>query len=262
MQRGSLFWGTILVLGGLIFLADNLGLLGNLNIWNLIWPLFLIALGIWTLWGTVFRRAPEVEHASVPLEGASRARLRVGHGAGRLEIHAGAGPEFLLVGDFYGGLEKDVRRQGDLLDVHLKLPMQVFPIFGWPGTTLDWKIGINPGVPLSLNLDTGANESRLDLSGLQVSEVHLKSGASSTHLILPEHAGMTRARVESGAASLNIDVPQGVGARIHTRGGISTVNVSQRFPRQGDYYVSPDYDTAGNKVELDIDMGVGSVTIR
>jgi hypothetical protein len=101
------------------------------------------------------------------------------------------------------------------------------------------------------------------LSDLQVKELTLKSGASSTNLTLPASAGMTHARVSSGAASVNISVPQGVAARIRWHGGLSTVSVNQaRFQRSGDSYQSPDYDTAANNVDLDVEMGVGSVTVN
>jgi hypothetical protein len=69
--------------------------------------------------------------------------------------------------------------------------------------------------------------------------------------------------VSSGAASVNIRIPQGVAARIRWRGGLSSINVDpSRFPRFGDTYQSPDYDSAANKVDLDVEMGVGSVTVN
>src|SRR5512147_557125 len=206
MKRSSLFWGAVLVIIGLVLLLDNLGLLGNINVWNLLWPLFLIALGIWFLYGTLFRKTPEMEHANVPLEGASRARVRIAHGAGRLRITAGAGDGDLVVGDFGGGLNLDTRHEGDLLDVRMGVPPQVFPMFWGPGYTLDWNIELNRDIPLSLKMETGANEARLDLSELKVSELFIKSGASSTDLILPSNAGMTQVRIESGVNSMNVQV--------------------------------------------------------
>jgi hypothetical protein len=248
---------------GVLLLLSNLGLLQGVNIWNLIWPLFLIALGLWFLWGTFFRRAPEVEYASVPLEGAQRARVRLSHGAGRLDIASGAGMNNLVEGDFGGGIDLDSRRNGDALDASLRVPVQVFPFSWWPGSTLDWNVRLNREVPLTLEVEGGANDTRIDLRDVRVNDLTLKSGASSTNLTLPARAGMTRARVSSGAASINIAVPEGVAARIRWRGGLSTVNVNQaRFQRLGDTYQSPDYDSAANKVDLDVEMGVGSVTVN
>ncbi len=35
-----------------------------------------------------------------------------------------------------------------------------------------------------------------------------------------------------------------------------------RFPQQGDYYVSQDFESAENRIELEIDCDVGRVQVR
>jgi predicted membrane protein len=42
---GSRVWGSALILGGAIYLLDNLGLIHG-NVWNFFWPVILIAVGI------------------------------------------------------------------------------------------------------------------------------------------------------------------------------------------------------------------------
>lgn len=262
MQRNSIFWGVILVLAGGLLLLDNLNIL-NVNIWGLFWPVLLIALGAWFLWGTLNRREVEMEHANVPLEGASRARLRIRHGAGRLNLSAGAPMGDLAEGDFGGGVDVQSRRQGDLLDTSLSVPVQFAPFQWAPGSSLDWTLGLARDVPISLDFETGASESFIDLSELRVSDVRLKSGASSTRLTLPANAGFTRASIETGAAAVRVEIPSGVAAQIRAHSGLASVTVdTQRFPRNGDVYQSPDYDGAANKVELRIETGVGSVDVR
>jgi hypothetical protein len=116
---------------------------------------------------------------------------------------------------------------------------------------------------MNLDLDTGANDAHIDLSSLRVTDVFLKSGASSTRLTLPARAGYTRVRVEAGAASLRIRVPEGVAARIHTSSGLTSMRInSARFPSGYNGYQSPDFDTAAHKAELEIQTGVGSVEIE
>lgn len=51
-RNPSVFWGLVLVLLGFLFLLANTGVLNNLN-WDIIWPVFLIALGAWLLLGRV-----------------------------------------------------------------------------------------------------------------------------------------------------------------------------------------------------------------
>lgn len=259
MSRGTLFWGSLLVIVGGALLLDNLGLLGGISIWSILWPFMLIAIGAWIIWGNFFRRGSEQEHVSIPLEDFKYATVKLQHGAGKLRVASGASPGVLLEGDIVGGLDLNSSRQGDRLDVKMN-PSS----FSWfPGTTLDWKIALSRDVSLSLEMETGASDTHLDLSELRVSELRLKSGASSTVLTLPTSAGQTKVSIESGAASVDVRVPNGVAATIRSRGGLSSVSVDRsRFPRQGDIFRSDDYESANNKVDLDIQMGVGSVSIH
>ena len=265
MRRSTLFWGSILIVIGLLVLLDNMNII-NINIWSLIWPLFLILLGVWILFGHLLGgKTYEVEHAQIPLDGSTDARIRVNHAAGRLHINGGTAPGYLVEGDFSGGVDVDTRRRGDQLEVSMKLPSMTFPDIPWfwGGGNLDWSFNISSETPISLNISMGAGESRIDLSSLKVSDVKLQTGASSTALILPEQAGFTSLRVEAGVASVLINIPSGVAARIRNQSGLTSLNVDKaRFLRQGNVYQSGDYDTAQNKVDMDIRAGVGSIEIR
>ena len=267
MRKGNLFWAVILILAGTLLLLNSLGITA-INVWGIIWPLALILLGAWTLWGVFFgKRALETEQAAIPLEGATQARVRIKHGAGRLRVDGSVEADELLAGTFGGGLEQRVNRDGDALDVELRMQPHMFSPFNmpwmWgPGDTLDWSISLNDDIPLALTFDTGAGEARLDLGDLCVTDLKISTGASSTDLTLPANAGHTRARIDAGAASVTVRVPSGVAARIQAGGGLASVNVDRnRFPRQGGVYQSPDYETASNKVDLKIETGVGSINV-
>jgi predicted membrane protein len=122
---------------------------------------------------------------------------------------------------------------------------------------------LNTAVPLTLALETGASESRLLLTDLQVRELSVSTGASSTIVDLPARAGMTRVRVESGAASVKLRVPAGVAASISIRSALAGIRVdTSRFPKAGDSYRSADYDSAANRVEISVETGVGSIEIN
>lgn len=264
MRRSGVFWGGLLVVIGILVLLGNLGIIA-VDVWSLIWPLFLLGLGLWVLVGVLTGSGKHrTERATIPLEGASEARIHIDHGAGRLRIGAGAQAGELLSGEFGGGLSQDVRRQGDRLNVRLRLSAQVVPFsIPWGRGSLDWEISLSPEVPLQLEIKTGASDSRLDLSRLRVTDLRLETGASSTDIVLPAEAGHTRADIKSGMASVTIRVPNGVAAHIHSQGGLSSTRVAQRFARlEAGRYQSPDYQTATNKLELNIKQGMGSVEVR
>ena len=174
-QKGNLFWGMILILGGVIFLLNTMGFFQGVNIWGLIWPLFLILLGAWILLGRLFGGEGSSD-AVVVLDGAARGRINIKHGAGRLQVNPGAGPANLLEGTFVGGIDLQTSHSGELIDTQLSVHPQSFPRFGH--SSLDWNIRINPQTPLTLILQTGAGETVLNLTDLQIQDLRLQTGAS------------------------------------------------------------------------------------
>lgn len=273
MRRWSFVVGAFLIaIGVFSILQVGINALGiAFRIWWIFWPLILIGVGAWIVLG-VSRGSGHLdvprEQASIPLEGAGDAAVTVRHGAGRLSIGSGAGGDQLLSGTFGGGLDASRRTESGRLIVTMRVrDRDVGHYFfapwrrGWAGM-LDWDFGLNPGVPLSLRLETGASEARLALGDLQVRELLLKTGASSTTIDLPLRAGHTRITVESGAAAVKIRVPQGVAASIVVRSTLAGVHVDRtRFPESAAGFRSADFDSAAHKAEIFVETGVGSVEI-
>lgn len=298
MRRHGIFWPIVLILAGLLLLADNLGLLPpGVSGWGLFWPILLMGLGVWILWGmsrgryassqrphpnhhqaeeqsqanvgasaTTASTAAPAELVAIPLADAQRAQVVLHHGAGQLHVAGGAAADQLLAGEFAGGLKYSTRRDGDLLVADLRTATTAETLFTdcpWARQGgLAWKVRLNPAIPMALEFETGANEARLNLSETRVTDLHLKTGASATEVILPTSAGYTRVRVEAGAASVRIQVPGGVAARIQLEGALSGTGVDPaRFPKRGDGYESPDYNTAANRVEIEAHSALGSIEV-
>lgn len=264
MRRSSLFWGLVIMLVGIALLVNNL--FPGVNIHLYLWPGLLILLGIWFLLGPVFQRGSlEMESLSIPLDDSQSAEIRFQHGAGKLTLGAGSRPAVLVEGEFAGGVKQDLVRSGT--SANLRLRSKVWsdgPVISpAPGVNgLNWNVGLTREIPLQLRFETGACEANLDLSDLKATDVHLQTGASRTEMTLPGRAGVTTVKVVSGVAEVVITVPQGVAARIKVSSGMAGIKIAERFPLQGGVYLSPDFETAANKVEIAIDTGVGSVTIR
>ncbi len=268
MKREGIIWGLILLLVGGLLLADNLGLLRGLHVsvWQLIWPVALITFGIWILWGTTHRQPHqgEPEYLAVPIEASTHAEVELNYGAGELSVEGGAEADTVLSGDFEGGVNQQVRRNGDSAHIRLSNSERIFwGPWNWGGSfRRRWSVRLNEQCPLDLTVKTGASDCHLDLTNCRVETLHLETGASSTQILLPAHAGHTEVSGSSGAASVTLTVPEGVAARIRASGGVASINVNRsRFPRQGNVYQSPDYETAENTVDIHVEMGVGSLEI-
>ena len=245
-----------IVVGGALLASTtrNLGT-GPLELLDQWWPAAAIALGAWFLVGAFVPRPGPNVHLVVPLGDAADAAVRIRFGAGELTT-VRARPGDLVDGEFEGGVLVRESARG--------LELEQDTTFGipWLDHPSRWTLGLSGEVPLDLRLEAGAAKARLDLSQLRVRNLDLQGGASEIRVRLPRNAGATSIRAETGVASLVIEVPDGVGARIRSRIALGSSSVDQaRFPRTGDGYASPDYAGAANRADIEVRGGIGSVQV-
>ncbi len=135
------------------------------------------------------------------------------------------------------------------------------PFLG-PHNAINWDIALNSQIPIALKLNLGANKSILDLQNMNITNLDVDTGASDTKVTLPAN-GRFKADFDIGAASLEVIVPASLSARIHASLGAADMKIDEtRFPRNGSYYQSPDYETAANTVDMSIDAGAASIKVR
>jgi uncharacterized membrane protein len=85
--RGSLFWGIVLIFLAVLLLASQQGWIKG-DIYGYFWPVVVILFGVWLLTGALGRGrfTVKAQSLSIPLESAHSARIKLDHGAGRLNI--------------------------------------------------------------------------------------------------------------------------------------------------------------------------------
>ncbi|HET7029576.1 MAG TPA: hypothetical protein VFI34_03620 [Candidatus Limnocylindrales bacterium] len=256
----ALTWPVTWIVAGGALLAATSGQLpvSALDLLDRWWPLAALVLGVWFLVGAAVP-VPDVavERLALDLGARSHAQVGIRFGAGSLRIGSAA-PGHLLDGSYLGGVICVERTPGVIQvtqDLDRNLP--------WLDDHADWKVGLTDAIPLDLRLDTGACRSDLDLSPLRLRSVELHTGASQTRVRAPLAAGLTDMRIEAGAAEVIVEVPAGVAARI--RGGVAIGALAideRRFPKAVDgSFVSPDYATAANRLDLQIQGGLGAVKV-
>ena len=220
------------------------------------WPLALVVLGIWFLIGAIVPGSGPSEALVVPIAGATSANVRIQYGAGELTTHVAAAGN-LVDGRFLGGVSHRSDGPG-------RVELRQDTTNGWPwfDRRYAWDVGLTGELPLDLRVDGGATRMVLDLRDLMVRNLELHTGASGTRVLLPRAAGATTVRAETGAAELILEVPVGVAARIRSRMVLGTTQIDQgRFPPTAVGHESIDYATAPNRVDIDVQGGVGSLRV-
>ena len=260
MRRDNLFWGTALILLGVLLFLQTQGYIGN--IFPYLWPLALILLGGWIILSVYWRPAlTEQETFVVPLGAAKHARFKFSHGAGQLEISGGAPMGQALVGSSAVGMNKESRLDGERLDVKVEAGPSFLPFIG--PTQGVWRFQLTEEIPLTLKVEAGASSLDLDLRDVLASHIELSTGASSSNVTVPAR-GVSLLEIEAGAASVNVRVPPATSARVRVEEGVTSVSVdTNRFPRlDSGLYQSAGYDTAADRVDINVEAGLGSVSVR
>lgn len=297
-RRPSVVGPAILIILGLAFLAQNLGFF-EYNIWSVLWrlwPVWLIAVGLdimlgrrtswgsWVVLGLVFTiiggavwfdasfgfgpyTSGEPVTVSQPVGNARQAEVLIDSSVAELQIRAG-NPSTLVEGTVMPmeqeRIEKDARTSGDTLHFALRSRGQG-PTFGIPFnvTTRDltWDLRLSDQIPIDLQIDTGVGESFIDLSGIKLTGLDVDTGVGETEITLPAQ-GRFRVDIDSGVGELTLRIPKELAVRIHADQGIGEVNIRGDFSRQGKAYVSSNYDSAADRVDIEIDGGVGEILVE
>jgi hypothetical protein len=198
---------------------------------------------------------------------ATRAEIQLTTTVGKLEVSANNTGK-LIDGklDLNGNdrLEREVSTRNGAQFVRLEAVM-IGANIGLPkflnNRNSSWVVGLAPNIPLVLQIKTGVGSSRLNLRDLKVTNLSLGSGVGQTVVTLPA-LGRVTARVESGVGETNIFIPRGMESRVRVSSGLGAVQISGDYQRIGDVHTSSGFDTASNRVELEVQGGVGRISVE
>lgn len=298
-RRRGLLFPFLLILVGAVALLSREGLIAW-SLWDLwrFWPLALVLLGLEmvlgrTRWGSVVfivltlaillsvgalwstdlgdrlvEPSSESQVLVQELGGAESVKVSIEFGYGELRVRELIDSPNLMEGEcvhYQGAYQcaKRYRVQGDKGYLTLSSePSEGFRSRWDPSQKSQWMIELSASVPLVLDVNVGAGEAILDLSRLWVTDLDLDGGKGRVEVFFPEDAGRTRADINVGIGDVILAIPEGVAARIDVDRGIGTTQVAERFRKEGDYYISEGYELATNRLDLEVDGGIGSITIK
>ena len=288
----AIFWGLLLItLGGLLLLG-NLGLV-EVNwseLWRL-WPLLVVGAGfsvlatthwLWKVASVVFivmavlavigigtgrfgTNTAELSGQTVSVDAENdimQADVTVRAGASKLAIKSDDISEVLRAELKSKGvkLEKDIGREGDTQKIVLSGGMQGGVWLGPQQTT--WDITMTERLPMKLTIDAGASNVNADLSKVQITNLAVKAGASSTVITLGDRRTNVNVDIDSGASSTVLRIPKNSGVRLSFDGGLSSREFGDlREVSEGEYQ-SENNDTAANHIVIKANAGAASFKIE
>jgi len=289
---GVPIWGIFLLFVGVFFLLQTLNIL-PWGLWEILWrfwPVLIIIIGL----GILLRRynvwlvsvlvlailgaclgiaiwqygaSPSIKSYSEPLGNMERAQIEVDFAAGSLTIGSlpPGSPNFVEadseVRNSHGSMNVNFHQQDGEGRLYLSIG-RVNQRF-WSGDGIRWETNFTRNIPLTLNIKSAASNTELTLTELKVTELRLDVDAGNCKVTVPSSAGTTNIKIEVDVANIELTIPDEVAAKIWADIDLSAFEVDEnRFPKQGDYYISDNFDTAQNRIYLEIDCDVGRVEVK
>ena len=254
----SLFWGGFLVIIGVLFLLANTGVLQNIE-WNYIWPVFLIALGLWLILARIGPGGANVDTAE-SRDGLHKAKLEVAVGGGRIEVRSTAlGDQLYRVHVEHAGTAPEVKLDRSTGTVRISHRLDGF--VGARRLRIDAQV--TDAIPWEIGVSTGAIRGEFNLASTSLTAFDCRAGASQVDLTVGAPKGTVPVRVESGALTVNLVRPVGTAIRIQASGG--AVQLKADGSRQDGIgsreWRSDGYDSASNRYEVTVAGGALSVSI-
>lgn len=125
-----------------------------------------------------------------------------------------------------------------------------------------WELQFGDAVPLELDIQMGAGESRLDVSHLPVRRVDVQMGAGRLDLNLSgRYRQDVLVSVQGGIGQALIDVPHDFGAIADVKGGIGAIQPGSLERRRDGMFVNQAYQEGKPAVRLTLRGGVGEVRL-
>ena len=108
----------------------------------------------------------------------------------------------------------------------------------------------------------GAGEAKFDLSDFRVKSLKVSTGVADLNVKLGDKVNRTNVKIESGVASVTLEIPKSVGCEVRIDGILNDRNLGDLKKVDDGLYRSPGFEGASRKILIDYDAGLSEVNIR
>lgn len=120
---------------------------------------------------------------------------------------------------------------------------------------------LNSQIPWEIEIESATSSLYADLSSLKVDKLDISGGVSNLDIKLGGMVKVCNVEIDAGISKIKISIPKDVGCKIIEDGAIQSLKLNGGFYSKGDVKFSDNYDSAINKININLDNGISSVTI-
>jgi len=295
VNKSRLMSGIILVTLGLIFLIANLGIISWSFLLNIVylWPLVLIVIGInivfsknyivrvvtWLLLivallgysivydNNNFINGPNnsnhipLGNAIVKEDSIVTGELELKLGGTELGISAGNSENLVDIssGD---NLYYEVENTDNNTHAEVEIENSTKELLGKKGASRKIDLSLNNDVLWKIDAKIGAMSGNFDFSEIPLQELNVEVGAVDLDIQFGDIVSDVSAEIKAGASNITLHIPNSTGAKISSSSVLSNTNLnSLGWTKLGNEYISPNFETAENKISIDVKMGMGNMEV-
>jgi hypothetical protein len=246
VRRSSLNLGVLLLIGiAALFLLAILAVVKFVGSFQFVQP------------GPVVSEARRVQ-----LGAAGAADVTLEMGAGTINLSGGAGD--LLEADFSYNIPQwkpqvSYTVSGDRGTLQVRQPDS--KIYSGSDAKNTWELRLNNDVPSAVHADFGAAVANLQLGGLALSRLDVKSGVGDMTIDL---TGAWKqdldATVEGGVGKITLRLPADTGVHVTAERGVGRID-SSGLKVAGDTYTNAVYGQTEHRLNIAIATGVGVINL-
>ncbi len=122
-------------------------------------------------------------------------------------------------------------------------------------------VRLNDKPAWTVNATVGAGKGTFDLSRYVVRNIKIEAGAAEVELTLGGKATQSDVKISSGVASITVRVPKNVGVKVKREGAMNVNSLDGFTDVGGNTSISPDYEKAANKINIDFEGGISTFKV-
>ncbi|WP_373514529.1 LiaI-LiaF-like domain-containing protein [Persicitalea sp.] len=124
------------------------------------------------------------------------------------------------------------------------------------------EINLNKKPLWNIDMGLGAGEAKFDLSDFRVKSLKVSTGVADLNVKLGDKVNRTDVKIESGVASVTLEIPESVGCEVRIDGMLNDKDMGDLQKVSDGLYRSPGFDRATRKIMVDYEAGLSEVNIR
>jgi Domain of unknown function (DUF5668) len=132
----------------------------------------------------------------------------------------------------------------------------------WDGIKNKVKMSLSDKPLWTINAKTGACKMDFDLSAYKIAKLNLKTGVADVDIKLGSGVDMSEIDVKSGVSSVSIEIPESVGCELTIKGGLNAKDLDNFEKISNGLYRTSNYDKASKKIKINYEGGISEIQVN